>query len=207
MLVEHTAAGLRKLLRCLQQAMVLEVSIERPDGPIVEALLEAGLTVFVIAPNQIKHLRRRYGAAGNKDDHFDAYVLADTVRTDHHRLRPLTLDSPATLTLRMTVRARKDLIAARVAMAKSAPSPPRTRSNCSRIAALVCSHVLIGAGSRPDCAHSRSAGVSCRGVRCLSPDCSPACRPPVASCGTMGRQTAGLLGHRERFPWAVRGRH
>lgn len=64
MLVEHTA-GLRKLLRCLQQAMVLEVGIERPDGPVVEALLRAGLTVFVIAPDQINHLRRRYGAAGN----------------------------------------------------------------------------------------------------------------------------------------------
>ncbi|MFC8616303.1 hypothetical protein ACFT9M_07810 [Micromonospora purpureochromogenes] len=45
--------------------MVLEVGIERPDGPVVEALLRAGLTAFVIAPNQIKHLRRRYGAAGN----------------------------------------------------------------------------------------------------------------------------------------------
>ncbi|MCW3840513.1 hypothetical protein ONA70_10440 [Micromonospora yasonensis] len=25
---------------------------------------------LVIAPNQTKHLRRRYGAAGNKDDRF-----------------------------------------------------------------------------------------------------------------------------------------
>ena len=68
------------------------------------------MTVLVIAPNQIKNQRRRYGSAGNKDDSFDAYVLADTVRTDRHRLRPLDTDSPATLTLRMTVRARKDLI-------------------------------------------------------------------------------------------------
>jgi transposase len=44
-------------------------------------------------------------------------VLADAVRTDRARLRPLTQDSPATVTLRMTVRDRKDLIAARVAMA------------------------------------------------------------------------------------------
>ncbi|MGX7672496.1 IS110 family transposase [Plantactinospora sp. DSM 117369] len=48
----------------------------------------------MIAPQQIKHLRRRYGAAGNKDDRFDADVLADTVRTDHHRLRPLTSTLP-----------------------------------------------------------------------------------------------------------------
>ena len=59
-----------------------EVAIERPDGPVVEALLEAELPVFVVAPSQIKNLRSRYGSAGNKDDRFDAYVLADMLRTD-----------------------------------------------------------------------------------------------------------------------------
>jgi len=39
------------------------------------------------------------------------------VRTDRHRLTALTQDSPRTVTLRMTVRARKNLIAARVSMA------------------------------------------------------------------------------------------
>ncbi len=115
--VEHTGAGLRVLIKALQRAEVDVVGIERPDGPVVDALLDAGFTVFVIAPNQLKNLRSRYGSAGNKDDRFDAYVLADTVRTDRHRLTALTQDSPQTLTLRMTVRARKDLIAARVAMA------------------------------------------------------------------------------------------
>ncbi len=65
-----------------------EVAIERPDGPVVDALLEAGLTVVVISPNQVKNLRGRYGSAGNKDDRFDAFVLADTLRTDRARLRP-----------------------------------------------------------------------------------------------------------------------
>ena len=61
--------------------------------------------------------RSRYGSAGNKDDAFDVYVLADTLRTDRPRLRPSTRNSDATVTLRMTVRARQDLVAARVAMA------------------------------------------------------------------------------------------
>ncbi|GAA4975485.1 hypothetical protein GCM10023225_15720 [Kineococcus glutinatus] len=115
--IEHTAAGLRRLIHCLQRAQVSAVGIERGDGPLVDALLNAGLSVFVIAPNQVRSLRRRYGSAGNKDDSFDAYVLADTLRTDRHRLRPLTPDSPATTALRTTVRARRDLIAARIAMA------------------------------------------------------------------------------------------
>ena len=115
--VSHTAAGLRQLLGRLHRAGVAEVGIERPDGPVVEALLGAELTVLVVAPNQLRSLRSRYGSAGNKDDRFDAFVLADTVRTDRARLQPLVADSAATVTLRMTVRARKDLVAARVAMA------------------------------------------------------------------------------------------
>jgi transposase len=114
---EHTGVGLRVLVKQLKRAGVEDVGIERPDGPVVDALLEHAFTVFVIAPGQVKNLRSRYGSAGNKDDRFDAYVLADAVRTDRHRLTALTQDSPQTVTLRMTVRARKDLIGARVAMA------------------------------------------------------------------------------------------
>jgi transposase len=114
--VAHRAADLRRLATRLRQAGVVEVAIERPDGPVVEALLDAGFTVFVIAPNQIKHLRSRYGQAGNKDDRFDAFVLADVLRTDRGRLRPLTRDSEQTITLRMGVRARGDLVATRVAL-------------------------------------------------------------------------------------------
>lgn len=87
-----------------------EVAIERPDGPVVEALLAAELGVIVIAPDQVKNLRGRYGSAGNKDDRFDAYVLADVLRIDRSRLQPLTRDSEATVTLRMAVRTRQDLV-------------------------------------------------------------------------------------------------
>src|SRR6185437_16119138 len=74
----------------------------------------AGLTVVVIGSRQVKNLRSRYGSSGAKDDRFDAFVLADTLRTDRARLRPLVPDSPATLALRAAVRARRDLVAHRV---------------------------------------------------------------------------------------------
>jgi len=115
--IVHTGPDLRRLIARLRRWGVTEVSIERPDGPVVDALLEAELTVFVIDPKQIKNMRGRYGSAGNKDDRFDAYVLADVLRTDRARMRPLTRDSEQTITLRMTVRARQDLVHARVAMA------------------------------------------------------------------------------------------
>jgi transposase len=115
--VDHSAAGLRQLVSLLRRHQAAEVAIERADGPIVDALLEAGITVVVISPNQVKNLRGRYGSAGNKDDRFDAFVLADTLRTDRARLVALTPDSDATLTLRRACRARKDLVSHRVAVA------------------------------------------------------------------------------------------
>src|SRR3546814_17773135 len=93
-MVEHTAAGLKRLVRRLLAAGVNEVGIERGDGPVVEALLSAELIVLVIAPNQVKNLRSRYGSAGNKDDRYDAYVLADVIRTDRRRLNPHTRTPP-----------------------------------------------------------------------------------------------------------------
>jgi transposase len=115
--IEHSAAGLRELTGVLARAGAREAAIERPDGPVVDALLSAGITVVVISPNQARNLRGRYGPAGNKDDRFDAYVLADTLRTDRARLRPLIPDSAATTALRRACRARKDLVSHRVAVA------------------------------------------------------------------------------------------
>ncbi len=114
--IGHTSAGLKQLLIRLLAAGAGEVGIERGDGPVVEALLAAGLQVFVVVPSQVKNLRARYGSAGNKDDRFDAYVLADVIRTDHRRLTPLVRSSPATVALRATVRARRDLVAHRIAV-------------------------------------------------------------------------------------------
>jgi transposase len=112
--VEHTATGLRDLVHRLRASRVSGIAIERPDGPIIDALLGAGLRIVVIASRHIKALRTRYGSASNKDDHTDAYILADVLRTDGHRLRPLLPDTAATMALRTSVRARKDLVHARV---------------------------------------------------------------------------------------------
>jgi transposase len=115
--IAHDKAGIARLITMLLGCEVAGVGIERSDGPLVTALLAAGLPVFVIAPSQVKHLRSRYGSAGNKDDRFDAFVLADVVRTDQRRLAPLVSDRQDTQTLRALVRARKDLVGHRLAVA------------------------------------------------------------------------------------------
>jgi transposase len=110
----HDAAAIRTMTRRLRAAGVAGVAIERGDGPVVEELLAAGLVVFVVPSRQIKGLRTRYGSAGNKDDRFDAYVLADTLRTDGHRWKPLRSDTEPTRALRALCRSRKDLAETRV---------------------------------------------------------------------------------------------
>jgi transposase len=110
----HDCFAIRAMIKRLRRAAVVGVAIERGDGPVVEELLDAGLAVFVVPSRQIKALRSRYGSAGNKDDRFDAYVLADTLRTDGHRWKPLREDSPQTKALRALCRSRKDLVETRV---------------------------------------------------------------------------------------------
>lgn len=110
----HDGEAIRRMVKRLRSAEVAGVAIERGDGPVVEELLDAGLPVFVVPSRQIKSLRSRYGSAGNKDDRFDAYVLADTLRTDGHRWRPLREDGPQTKALRALCRSRKDLVETRV---------------------------------------------------------------------------------------------
>ena len=57
----HDKAGIEALIARLRRAGVSEVAIERGDGVLVGALLDAGLTVVVITSRQVKNLRSRYG--------------------------------------------------------------------------------------------------------------------------------------------------
>lgn len=114
--VPNTGKTFTGLIKRLCKLGVVGVAIERPDGPLIEAMIDARLAVFVIPPRQVKALRSRYSSTGAKSDPGDAYVLADALRTDRHRLQPLSIDSPETKVLRALTRTRKDLVEARVAL-------------------------------------------------------------------------------------------
>jgi len=115
--IKHDAAGLAELCRRLRSAGATAVAIERPSGLIVDALLEAGFTVVPIHPNVVKATRPRYRSHGGKSDASDAYLLADLLRTDGHRFKPLAPQSDDIRALRARVRGRDDLVATRVQLA------------------------------------------------------------------------------------------
>jgi hypothetical protein len=113
--IAHDAAALRAMPKRLIRAGVTGVAIERGDGPVVEVLLDAEIPVFVVPSRQVKGLRSRYGSAGNKDDRFHDYVLADTLRTDGQRWTRLSEDRADTKALWALCRARRELVPMRVA--------------------------------------------------------------------------------------------
>jgi transposase len=82
----------------------LAVAIERPDGLVVEALLDHGLAVFAINPKPLDRFRDRFRAAGAKDDRRDARVLADALRTDRRAFRRVQADPAEVVALRGLVR-------------------------------------------------------------------------------------------------------
>lgn len=115
--VAHDAPGLADLCRHLRHWHSPPIAIERPSGMVVDTLVEAGFTVVPIHPNAVKATRPRYRSHGAKSDASDAYLLADLLRTDGHRFKPLAAQSDEIRALRALVRGRDDLVATRVQLA------------------------------------------------------------------------------------------
>jgi transposase len=113
----HNEPGIRALCARLTRLEVQLVALERPDGLLIERLLDAGLTVVAVHPNQVKAMRPRFSVAGGKSDGFDSFVLAELARTDSHRFRVLEPDSDQTKALKAMTRVRDSLVHTRVGLA------------------------------------------------------------------------------------------
>jgi transposase len=116
--IAHTADGFDQLaarLRRYGDPGGLPVAIERPDGRLVDRLLEAGHPVVPVQPNAIKAWRDAEVLSGAKNDPSDAALIAEYLRLRQHRLRVLAPFSPETRALRAVVRTRDDLVDQRVA--------------------------------------------------------------------------------------------
>lgn len=109
--VAHDVAGLRELLALLSHhGDVLPVAMERSEGLLVEHLQAAGHLVFPVSPRIAARARERYKVASVKDDRFDAFVLADTLRHEHGHWRPLSVPSPLLAEIKALTRDRARLL-------------------------------------------------------------------------------------------------
>jgi transposase len=85
------------------------IAIEIPRGAVVESLAERGFHVYAINPKQLDRFRDRHTVAGAKDDRRDAFVLADSLRTDRPCFRRVRVDEPLVIQLREMSRVDDDL--------------------------------------------------------------------------------------------------
>jgi len=112
--VKHKSKALNALAEELTQAAQghpdrVAIAIEVPRGAVVELLLERGFHVYTINPKQLDRFRDRHTVSGAKDDRLDAFVLADSLRTDLELFRRLEVDEPLIIRLRDVSRLDKQL--------------------------------------------------------------------------------------------------
>lgn len=116
-MIDHTGEGIAVLIRKLAKfgdPADVQIGIERPNGRLVDLLLEAGHPVIPVSPNAIKTWREGEVISGAKSDTGDALVIAEYLRMRHHKLHPVAPYSPQTKALRTVVRTRDDIVKMRV---------------------------------------------------------------------------------------------
>lgn len=108
MTVEQSPKGMSELGLWLNarkaESVELWAGIEKPHGRIVDFLLDHGVVVYPINPKALDRARDRFRMSQSKSDSFDAYVLAEFVRTDHAHLRALQPSSAQAQELKMLTR-------------------------------------------------------------------------------------------------------
>jgi transposase len=106
--VPETVQGLAEMGRWLNEKRAEEIelwaAIEKPQGRIVDFLLDHGVVVYPVNPKAMDRVRDRYRMSDSKSDSFDAYVLAEFVRTDHAHLRALQPSSEKAQELKLVSR-------------------------------------------------------------------------------------------------------
>ena len=113
--VAHSGTGLQQFLTWLQQqipvaAERVAIAIEMPAGAIIETLVEHNYRAFSLNPKQLDRFRDRHTVAGAKDDSRDAFVLADSLRTDQPCFHPIYLDDPEIIRIRTLSRLEDSLV-------------------------------------------------------------------------------------------------
>lgn len=117
--VAHRGEDVQRLacrLLELRPAAEIAVALESPHGAVVSAMSEKLVAVYSINPKQLDRFRDRYSPAGCKDDRRDAFVLAQSLRTDEQCFRRIRLGDAERVQLRELSRLHDELITERVAL-------------------------------------------------------------------------------------------
>jgi len=108
MKVKQTVEGMSEFGRWLHErrgeGSELWAAIEKPEGRIVDFLLDHAVVVYPMNPKAVDRARDRFRTSQSKSDPFDARVLAEFLRTDHAHLKALLPSSEEAQELKMIAR-------------------------------------------------------------------------------------------------------
>jgi len=104
---------IRKLTVCVND---VKIGIETPHNLIVDFFIELGYSVYALFPGSMKSFRKRYRSSGARDDEFDAFVLADVLRTDTRCWRKVDFGTDLVRELRIVVQDHHTLIEQQTAL-------------------------------------------------------------------------------------------
>jgi transposase len=106
--IVESVEGLAEFGRWLDESRAQQIelwaAIEKPHGRIVDFLLDHGVVVYAVNPKALDRARDRFRMSQSKSDSFDAYVLAEFLRTDHGHLRALEPNSIPAQELKLLTR-------------------------------------------------------------------------------------------------------
>jgi transposase len=112
--VKESPEGFAEIGRWLDEKRAEEIelwaAIEKPAGRIVDFLLDHGVEVYPVNPKAVDRVRDRYRMSGSKSDAFDAYVLAEFLRSDHAHLRALRPNSEKAQELKLLSRDQRRVL-------------------------------------------------------------------------------------------------
>lgn len=114
MKVEQTPEGMSAFGRWLHERRAegteLWAGIEKPEGRMVDFLLDHEVAVYPINPKAVDRYRDRFRTSRSKSDLFDAYVLSEFVRTDHAHLNAWKPNSEQAQELKILTRDYQRLV-------------------------------------------------------------------------------------------------
>ena len=112
--VAESVEGLAEIGRWLDEqrseGFELWAAIEKPAGRIVDFLLDHGVVVYAVNPKAVDRVRDRYRMSSSKSDGFDAYVLAEFLRTDQAHLKALQPSSAKAQELKILCRDQRRVV-------------------------------------------------------------------------------------------------
>src|SRR3972149_224257 len=82
---DETTQGFEEFGRILdewsEQGIELVACIEKPEGLVIDLLGDHNVKVYPVNPKSLNKARELHRVSGARDDQFDAFVLADFIRT------------------------------------------------------------------------------------------------------------------------------